>query len=545
MRERSSLLLSAALAMSALAIVVFYGQAAMRVPWPFEIEWMEGGMLSHSARLLSGQGIYVAPSTDFVPFFYTPLYPALVAGLAELVGGLSFPLARGVSLVCTTWTLWLLYRCARRETGDARMGLLAAGLYAGMFRFAGAFYDLARPDAMFIALVVSGVYVLRYFPTARGAVGAATLFVVGHFTKQTTSVFVPALTLWLLSQRPRHALLFAAVAGAGGVLGTITLDTATQGWFWRYIFEGHQGHLFYWKNILMEYWRDVLFLAPLALILPLLWFRARVPVAALSLLLAAHWTYAYVFRARTLDYVPHMYYQELWYESPRWALLVLPALLGALALAHRGLNRGRAVSGDPFLLVTFMAGVGSSGLNHSTQWAYANCFMPLAAFGSLLIAKAVTDLTTAASPEAPAWRGRGLVYGMVCAQFIGLAWDPRAQVPGGVDEAALTSLNERLAAYDGPLFAPAHPMLAWARDGAVHVHQMGIQDVAFMGGLKDLEPKLAAHTWGVVLLDEQNTIPGLAKHYRLAERIAYPDANALRALTGFAVRPESIWVPKD
>jgi len=49
----------------------------------------------------------------------------------------------------------------------------------------------------------------------------------------------------------------------------------------------------------------------------------------------------------------------------------------------------------------------------------------------------------------------------------------------------------------------------------------------------------------VVLLDEQNTIPGLAKHYRLAERIAYPDANALRALTGFAVRPESIWVPKD
>jgi hypothetical protein len=65
-----------------------------------------------------------------------------------------------------------------------------------------------------------------------------------------------------------------------------------------------------------------------------------------------------------------------------------------------------------------------------------------------------------------------------------------------------------------------------------------------MGGLKDLEPKLAARTWGAVLVDEQTTIPGLAKYYREAERLRYPGPNTLRARTGFRVRPVSIWVPK-
>jgi hypothetical protein len=536
MRARSPDMLDLVLVLCGVACVVFYGQACVRVPWPFELEWMEGGMLTHAARLLTGQSIYAEPSTDFVPYFYTPLYPALLAGLSFLTGGLSFALGRGVSLAFTTLTLFLLYRIASRETGSGRYGLLAAGLYAASFRFTGAFFDLARPDAMFIALVLSAVYVARYVPGYRGVVLSACLFVLGHFTKQTTSVFVPAVALWLAFRSLPQAGVFAGTAALGGVLGTWALDGATDGWFWRYIFEGHQGHLFYWKNILMEYWRDVLFLAPLFLILPLLWFRYRVPVVILSVFLAVHWLYAFFFRARTLDYVPHMYYQELWYESPRWAILVPPAALAVLAGVHWARNRERKLTSDPFLLVLFMAGVGSSGLNHSTQWAYANCFMPIAAFAALLVAKATAEL-------APL-RASGCVHAMLALQLLAFAWDPRAEVPNDEDRAALNDLNARLDAYPGPLFAPAHPFLTWTRERQIHVHQMGIQDVAFMGGLKDLEPKLAARTWGAVLVDEQTTIPGLAKYYREAERLRYPGPNTLRARTGFRVRPVSIWVPK-
>ena len=149
---------------------------------------------------------------------------------------------------------------------------------------------------------------------------ASIVFCLAFLTKQTSSVFVPPLVLYLLWRDWRQGLAFAALT-TGLTSGAVWLiDQATDGWFWTYIFEGHQGHLFYWKNILLEYWRDVLFLAPALLLVPLLWFGYRIPIVGLSLLLTAHWTYAFIFRAQTLDYVPHMYYRELWYESPRWAI---------------------------------------------------------------------------------------------------------------------------------------------------------------------------------------------------------------------------------
>ena len=176
-------------------------------------------------------------------------------------------------------------------------------------------------------------------------------------------------------------------------------------------------------NILMEYWRDVLFLAPILLLLPLLWFRYRIPVRILTLFLIAHWTYAFWFRATTLDYVPHMYYQELWYEAPRWAILLPPALIALLMLAHRLLQRPlpapESLQTNTYFLLMFIAGTGSSGLNHSTQWAYANCFMPIAVFASLFIALVVRDLRALGA-------GSALVSGALAVQLVAFAYDPRA-----------------------------------------------------------------------------------------------------------------------
>ena len=42
-------------------------------------------MLHHALRIHDGQGIYVPPSIDFIPYLYTPLYPALLAMLGERV----------------------------------------------------------------------------------------------------------------------------------------------------------------------------------------------------------------------------------------------------------------------------------------------------------------------------------------------------------------------------------------------------------------------------------------------------------------------------
>ncbi len=535
-------LLDVALVLGVTYLVAFLGVALWRAPFPFELEWMEGGMVSHAARLLDGQPIYAAPSADFVPFFYTPGYPAVLALLAKVTGTLSLALARAVSIAATGWTLFLLFRIGQREA-DWRAGLLSVGLYAALFRTNGAFYDLARPDALFIALVATAVYVAFYRATLLGAIGAGLIFAAGFLTKQTTSVFVPATALYLLWRDWRHGAAFLVAAFGAAAGGVAALDAAHDGWFWTFIFEGHQGHLFYWKNILLEYWRDVLFLAPLVLLLPLLWFGYKVPIVSLSVGLAAWWTYAFVFRARTLDYVPHMYYRELFYEDPRWQILVPPALIAALLLAYRALNPGpRRPRTHAFWLLMFVAGAGSSGLNHSTQWAYSNCFMPLSLFAAALIPLAVRDLIAPAVERA---RAAWLVPAAMIVQLVAWYYPVREQVPGEADTRALATLNAALEDIEGKVFVPAHPLYAWQRDGAVHVHQMGIQDVAFMGGLKDLPGRLRRHEWAAVVVDQHNRVPGLEPSYYVAERFAFPAPDALRTKTGFLVRPDTLWLAQD
>ncbi|MEZ4471662.1 MAG: glycosyltransferase 87 family protein [bacterium] len=544
MNRTTRTLLDLALGVAVAYLLLFVGLALLRLTYPFDLEWMEGGMVSHAARLQAGLPIYAAPSADFVPFFYTPGYPALLAALAPVTGGLGFGLARGVSLVSTLVAMGFLFRIGQREAGW-RWGLLAAGLYAALFRVNGAFYDLARPDALFTALLMAAVYTVRYGRGWRGVALAAALFAAGFFTKQTVSVFVPACALYLLTRDWRHAVGFVAVTLGLAAAGVALLDRAHDGWFWTYIFEGHQGHLFYWKNILLEYWRDLLVVAPLLLLLPLLWFRYKVAVPVLAMVLGAWWLYAWLFRARGFEYdAPHMYYVDLWYYSPpRWRILVPSAVIAALLLAFRALNRRPlSMRTHGFWLLMFIAGAGASGLNHSTQWAYSNSLILLSLFACILISLAVRDLLNPVEgPPRAGW----LLPAALLVQLGAWVYDPVAQLPLEADRAALATLDEALAGVKGRVFMPAHPLYGWQRDGQVHVHQMGIQDVAFMGGLKDLPVRLRRREWGAVVIDEQNRVPGVEAGYYLGRRLQYATPDALRAKTGFLVRPAEIWLAQD
>ncbi|MEZ4464097.1 MAG: glycosyltransferase 87 family protein [bacterium] len=543
MNRTTRTLLDLALGVAVAYLLLFVGLALLRLTYPFDLEWMEGGMVSHAARLQAGLPIYAAPSADFVPFFYTPGYPALLAALAPVTGGLGFGLARGVSLVSTLVAMGFLFRIGQREAGW-RWGLLAAGLYAALFRVNGAFYDLARPDALFTALLMAAVYTVRYGRGWRGVALAAALFAAGFFTKQTVSVFVPACALYLLTRDWRHAVGFVAVTLGLAAAGVALLDRAHDGWFWTYIFEGHQGHLFYWKNILLEYWRDLLVVAPLLLLLPLLWFRYKVAVPVLAMVLGAWWLYAWLFRARGFEYdAPHMYYVDLWYYSPpRWRILVPSAVIAALLLAFRALNRRPlSMRTHGFWLLMFIAGAGASGLNHSTQWAYSNSLILLSLFACILISLAVRDLLNPVEgPPRAGW----LLPAALLVQLGAWVYDPVAQLPLEADRAALATLDEALAGVKGRVFMPAHPLYGWQRDGQVHVHQMGIQDVAFWGpqGLHPSACGGGASGGG----GHRRAEPRPRRRGRLLPgpppRYATPTPCAP---TGFLVRPAEIWLAQD
>ena len=97
--------------------VIFIGMflwvAFHRLTYPLDLEWMEGGMLMHAVRIAEGKGIYLPPSTEFVPYFYTPGYPVVLAILGTIFE-IGYPLARSLSLLAWLGTSWLMYSAVKR-----------------------------------------------------------------------------------------------------------------------------------------------------------------------------------------------------------------------------------------------------------------------------------------------------------------------------------------------------------------------------------------------------------------------------------------------
>lgn len=521
-----------------------------RYSTPFELEWMEGGMLAHAIRLREGLPIYAPPSLDFVPFFYTPGYPALLYGLDQIGFPLSFGAARTVSVLSTIGTLCLIYYTVVRETGKAAFGLIGIGLYAALFRTCGAFYDLARPDSLMIFLISSAVIITYYGRHVSAVIGAAILISAAFFTKQTSAVFFPVMAGWIWWSQRRLGLIYITFTFALCSVGVWWMDVRTDGSFWSYIFEGHQGHVFYWKNILLKYWRDLLFLAPLTLLLPLLWFSRISPLKILPWCLALHWLVAFGQRVLTLDYRPHMYYRELFYEEPRWLIVIPPLLIVAVLVSSRQWGKPvRSGHQSFYWLWIYIAGAGASALNHSTQWAYSNSFMLIGFAFSLSAPMMLKDLVSDHSQRSRVW-----VWSLLVIQLIAWAYAPRRQLPQERDHKAWASLKTRLENYKAPIFFPGHPTynaLDRQLEGllSVHTHQMGISDVAYRGGVSDLRRRLSPRageerTWSAVVTHERTQIPSLEAGYYEANQWRYLHRDSLRAKTGFLTRPQSLWLPR-
>ena len=57
-----------------------------QVPFPMDLEWMEGGALYHGWRFAHGEPVYGPPSQGFVPYPYPPLHFVVLALVGKLAG---------------------------------------------------------------------------------------------------------------------------------------------------------------------------------------------------------------------------------------------------------------------------------------------------------------------------------------------------------------------------------------------------------------------------------------------------------------------------
>jgi len=413
-----------------------------------------------------------------------------------------------------------------------------------LFPTCGAFYDLARVDSLSLAFALAASLIAYYRRSHAGSVLAAACVVLAFFTKQTSAIVGAFIGLSLMRRNFRHALSFGATGVALGALIGLWLEHSSEGWFSFYTLSGHQGHQFHARRFVLEYWTDLLFLCPFVALVPTLGAsygrRARLFVLLLAVPL---WSVAFADRVARLNQGYNAFYRVLWYAQPRSLLLIAPLLTGALLLFVRLARPARGLRAPAGYFLSLSCGAAlASALNYSTQWAHSNCFMPVALFVSLYSALLLASLFKDARVRGRREHAASIACALaVLLQWGALAYDPRTQVPTAADRAALRELQATLARFPGPVFAAAHPLYSYLRDGTIHAHAMGFNDVAYAGDFKLWGDRFKTGELPTVLVDTGGRRPpNLKTHYKKVYTFEL-HGETLMPRTGFQVRPRFIY----
>jgi hypothetical protein len=467
-----------ALGLSLLWALVMAAVFVLRLGFPLELEWMEGGTLQQAWRVQHGLPVYGPPSPEFVPFLYTPLYPALIAALG-FVFPLGYVLARVISIAAVVATCAALWRLCRIEDKPPSHRALAVGLFLSGYVFTFRWLDLARGDALYLALLIWGLVLLRESEGSwRKAVLAGVLVAAAFWTKQTAAVFVIASGLAGLLVAPRqfwaYAGTIAVIDGGGVLLG----QALTDGWLWTWIYEMHQSHAFNEERFRKKTWGMFVHAAP---------FVAVVLVALLGVGLGLAIRRSRQLRRLFASRAAEGSRMRAWFRAV-WLCL-------------------RAIRGPIYWAVFAAAGLLVSALGYSTQFAEPNAFIPGVCFGAAFVMVALPDSTVRRDDLAGMFGLRRSVeligLALLALQLVfallvepkyqpiqdkgldeGLgqsyAWqDPWRTVPTAKQRVQARALRREIEALDGERLLAIHrPWWPIMAGGEGHVGAMGINDVS-------------------------------------------------------------------
>ncbi len=478
-----------------LALMAFYvPMFAARFSYPLDLEWMESGVLLHVERMLDGQPIYVAPSADFIPFAYPPLFYH-AAALVSLFTGVSFQAARAVSILAALVFPIVFFAAAhpRRRRGTLVYSLWAAlagtSLILLEYFTTGSWIDLARPDTLALVLALSGGLVLVKTRTWSGAMLAAGLFSAAFWTKQTMVIPLAAAGLWQAVLDWRRAAVFAAAIAilCGGIM--LIAIRATDGWAWFYLREIHQRHAF-----------DV---------------------------------------QHAFSHTPRLLAMRLW-----------PAVLAGLA----GLAASRRISAEAaFWWLLALSGFLAACIGSGTQWAHTNALLPAVVF---LPPAAIASWNGFLEDPEHRTTTQSLLpaTAMVLVLFHVHTRHPAARefrnaTPTPRDVAAAHAHVRELRASSAPILIPYHPWNARLAGSPGHFHQHALSDIRAAGlpVPPDILDGFRSQRWKTVVHDRigpayQRQWPGLEAFYRLDGPLR---VRTVRTFSGNPCGPRFSWSPKE
>lgn len=239
-------------ALSLASILLVIVVAIGRIGHPYELEWLEGTMADHMLRVMNGQQIYAAPSTDFVAFIYPPLYYWLCAGVAALTGPDLFPM-RIVALAATLGCFAMVGWIVRRETSSTVAAIAAAGLFAAAFAPGGAWFDLARVDSLFIFLVLVAAALVRFGSGHASSVAAGLVMCIALLTKQSAVMLAMPLVVYLLVYNRPRAVSLVVTFAITAIASHVILNAQSDGWYGWYVWQAPARQSYTWP-VALAFW---------------------------------------------------------------------------------------------------------------------------------------------------------------------------------------------------------------------------------------------------------------------------------------------------
>jgi len=476
---------------------VYAGVALLRMTYPFELEWMEGGILDHVRRVLAGEPVFAKPDLGFVSFFYPPLY-YYAAALPAALWGLDFTPLRALSFASSLGCAALLYAIVRRETGERLPGLVAACLYVAAFDRGGGWLDIARIDSFFMLLLLGFAYQARFARAAPGLLAAGALLAAASLVKQSALVIAAPLALQALLWDRRRGVLWIGSAAALGGASWLLLDLLHDGWLRYYTFTVPRQHP-----------------------------RVDIP-------LASFWT------------------RDIGESVPVAAAAALAWLLSPPQRDARGRRS--------FYAALAVGAVAASWSVRSLAGAWHNNLLPVFAAFAVLAGLALhRALAWARAREAAGSRGatlRGAVaavaWGLVGLQLGLLAYDPREHLPTDADRAAGVALVKRLRQIDGAVFLPHHGYLLWRAGKRGHAHTLAMDNLfiddpgpAARDLRRQVQLALARQRYAAVIVEsDERYLPWIEPFYVQRARL-FSDPDVFRPVTGGGLRPELVYRPRQ
>jgi hypothetical protein len=481
-----------ALAWACYYTLQFVWIALSTVDYPYQLEWMEGGVVETVERLLNGQSIYGPPTLEYVPYIYTPLY-FVASAATSLVMGVDFFACRLVSLFSIAIVAILIFKFLWHETRSWPWAVVGVGLLFATFDASGRWYHLARVDSMYLALLLGGFYVLRFRNSVRSGVAVAILLWLAFLTKQSAVVAAAPVLLIALFFNWRRALIAGGLFLALSALSVLLLDLWTDGWFTYYTFEVPRRHATV-ESMYRDFWRV-----------------------------------------------------DLW----KVALIAGGALMGI------GLWVGRRPRSGLLYLGIAAGMIGSAWASRLHSGGWYNVLIPAYAALALLAPLGFQAIAANAAPdERRQLGGSPTVIGLVLVvviQFAMVAYPTGRAMPAADAQEKGDQFLAYLAAVEGDVLLPDHRWIQTHADKKSYGLGMAGRDILRVSdpndrGRKLLEAELReafkSKRFAQVILSEAKKYNYLGRFMNRYYKQVRVTGLAPRPVTGWAIKPEYIWVPK-